>query len=72
MKKKVKYSLGSSSFVFAPGFIRWAMEYFRSNPRKAVKMISEGWSGAPPAAVRALLSGKVPFAVEGEAVVFEF
>lgn len=70
--KKNQYRLGSSPFVFAPGFIRWAQQFYRERPRKAVNMIVEGWNGLPRPAAIALLSGKVPFAIEGEAVVFEF
>jgi len=68
-----EYRLGSANFVFAPGFVKWAMNGYRGSRGKErenfVKMIYTGWS-IPREAALGLLRGEFPHRVEGEAVVF--
>lgn len=73
MTKAQTYRLGSSSMVYAPGVFRWALNGYKFNSpldrKVSVRVLVEGWS-VPRAAAIAVLSGKVPHAVEGEEVVF--
>jgi hypothetical protein len=57
--------------VYAPGLIRWAISgaQFPEDRPQMIRIISEGWN-IPADAAEALLTGKVPFEVEDEAVVF--
>lgn len=66
------YRLGSSEMVHAPGVVRWAVNgYAFTKDRPYLRRVFiDGW-GLPSAAADALLSGKVPYTVEGETVVFE-
>lgn len=69
------YRLGSNEMLYAPGLIRWAINgyHFKLDRKQLRKVITKGW-GIPETAAEALLSGAVPFTVEGkedmEAVVF--
>jgi len=65
------YRLGSSPLVHAPGIVAWARNgYAFPKDRKAMtRVIADTWS-IPASAAKALLSGKSPFTVEGETVVF--
>jgi hypothetical protein len=67
------YRLGSSPLVFAPGFVGWAINGYRSKKDRPTfeAMISDGWE-IPISPARALLSGAAPFTVEGDVVVFTF
>lgn len=67
-----KYALGSNEMVYAPGVVAWAINgaHFKKDAPKLVKVISEGW-GVPVEAAKALVMKKVPYKIEGEAVVFE-
>jgi len=69
--EKAKYALGSNEAVYAPGIVKWAINgaHFKSDVPQMVKVIAEGW-GVPVEAAKALVLGKVPYKVEGEAVVF--
>ena len=64
------YRLGSSDFVYAPGLVRWAINgaHFAKDRPKMVEVVAS-W-GVPKKAARALVTGKVPYKVEGETVVF--
>jgi hypothetical protein len=66
------YRLGSAPMVFAPGFIRWAIAgaRFESDRPQLVRIVAEGWN-VPAEAAEALLSGRAPFDVDGETVVFQ-
>jgi hypothetical protein len=70
--EKVKYALGSSPAIYAPGIVAWAVNgaKFKKDVPQMAKVIAEGW-GVPVAAAKALVLGKVPYKIEGEAVVFE-
>jgi hypothetical protein len=67
-----KYSLGSNEAVYAPGIVKWAINgaAFKKDAPQMIKVIAEGW-GVPVEAAKALVMKKVPFKIEGEAVVFE-
>lgn len=67
------YRLGSAPFVFAPGFVGWAINGYRTKSDRPTleTLISDGW-GIPISPARALLSGAAPFTVEGETVIFTF
>jgi hypothetical protein len=65
------YRLGSSQGVYTPGLIKWAINGARTHADRPqmIKLIAEGW-GVPRTAAEALILKKVPYAVEGETVVF--
>lgn len=65
------YRLGSSPLVHAPGIIVWARSgyLFPKDRPQLIKIISETW-GIPTDATADLLSGKTPYTIEGETVVF--
>jgi hypothetical protein len=66
------YRLGSNEAVHAPGVVHWAKAHYWHKPdRPALRKVIMGWK-VPEAAVDALLSGAVPYTVEGEAVVFSY
>jgi hypothetical protein len=67
----VKYVLGSNEMVYAPGIVEWAINgaHFKKDVPVVTKVIAEGW-GVPVEVAKALVTGKVPYKVEGEAVVF--
>lgn len=62
------YSLQSSPLIYAPGILRWAMNgyNFKKDRKYLRRVFTEGWTGLPDDAVDALLSGKVPYTLEGE------
>lgn len=66
------YRLGSAPMIHTPGMLRWAINgYAFESDRDYLRTIfTEGW-GIPAPAAEALLSGAVPYTVEGETVVFE-
>jgi hypothetical protein len=67
------YTLGSSSFVHAPGFIVWAINgaAFPSDVAKMINVVSKGWN-IPESAAAALVLKKVPFRiVQDDAVQFD-
>jgi hypothetical protein len=64
------YRLGSSALVHAPGVVKFAIAQFRWEPEQMLDAIV-CWR-VPRAAARALLSGEVPYTVEGQAVVFDY
>jgi hypothetical protein len=66
------YTLGSSSFVHAPGLIAWAINgaAFPSDRKKMINMVAKGWN-IPEEAAAALVLKKVPYTVvENDAVQF--
>lgn len=71
------YRLGSNEFLCAPGVIRFAMAGYRHERDRAVvvEAVRECWK-LTDEATRALLSGEVPYTIEGaedsEVVVFTF
>jgi hypothetical protein len=66
------YRLGSSEAIFAPGMVRWAINgaKFAKDRAAMVRAISQGWN-IPHDAALALVTGKAPFTIDGETVVFE-
>ena len=66
------YKLGSSGMIHTPGLVRWAINgyHFKADRKYLTSVITEGW-GIPADAAKALLSGKAPYRVEDEAVVFD-
>lgn len=61
------YHLQSGPMIYTPGILRWAINgYFWKKDRAYLRRVfTEGW-GLPDRAVAALLSGKVPYTLEGE------
>ena len=72
MKKNTEktYRLASAPMLYTPGLIKWAMAYYRTSPRKAAKLIADGYPGVSSAIAARLLAGKIPFTVEGDTVIF--
>jgi hypothetical protein len=72
-RRNPEFRLGSSSFVFAPGFVRWAMHGYKTSRGKKrepfVKMLAEGW-GIPKSEVLKLYQGDATSRVEGDVFVF--
>ena len=68
-----QYRLGSNESVSAPGMVRWAINgaHFEKDRAQMINVIASTW-GVPPDAAKALLLQQVPYAVEGEAVVFSY
>ena len=66
------YRLGSAPMIHTPGMVRWAINgyHFKADRKYLTNVFTSGW-GIPREAAQALLSGKVPYTVEGETVVFE-
>lgn len=65
-----EYRLHSTGFVYTPGFLAWAKAGMLSDSNKMVDIISKGYE-LPEKVARDLLSGKIPYHVESETVVFE-
>ena len=67
-----QYRLGSDQNFCAPGVVRWAINgaKFDKDRPQMVKVIADGWN-VPKQAAAALVTGKVPYTVEDETVVFE-
>lgn len=65
------YRLTSSPMISAPGVVRWAINgyAFKRDRKVMIQVIVDGWH-VPEAAAKALLSKRVPYTVEGDAVVF--
>jgi len=66
------YRLGSAPMIHTPGMVRWAVNgyAFQSDRKYLTNIFTEGW-GIPADAAKKLLSGRVPYTVEGETVVFD-
>lgn len=62
------YSLASNGMIYTPGIVRWAINgyHFPKDRAKLRRVFTEGWQGVPDKAIDALLSGKVPYTLEGE------
>jgi hypothetical protein len=63
------YRLNSNELVYTPNLIRMAKQQFSFDPKWSLMLLMEGYHLPEPIAVD-LLSGKIPFSIEGEAVVF--
>jgi len=70
--KTTIYRLQSSPAVYAPGLIAWAINgaHFKRDRAMLIKLVADSYSLPRPAA-SALVTGKTPYKVDGETVVFE-
>ena len=70
----IEVRLGSTSFVHAPGVLRWAQAMYQVGPprnkTRALKVMQSWPAHITNAEWRQLLSGKLDYTVEGETVVF--
>jgi hypothetical protein len=67
----VRYRLLSNEGVYTPGVVRWAKEHYWHEPdRPQLRKVIMGWN-IPEDHADALLSGRVDYRVDGEAVIFE-
>lgn len=59
------YRLGSNDLVHAPGVVEWAIAGYRWKKDRplVIRAVKDTWS-LPEEAVKALLSRKIPYAVE--------
>jgi|APGre2960657404_1045060.scaffolds.fasta_scaffold04074_5 hypothetical protein len=68
------YELGSHPMVFTPGMLNYCMTGYRTSKGRGrspfIKIFHEGY-GLDRKLVVGLLSGKIPYKVVGESVVFE-
>ena len=66
--------LGSSSFVHAPGVLRWAQALYQVGPprnkTRAVKVMQSWPAEITNQEWRQLLSGNIDYTVDGETVIF--
>ena len=65
-----EYRLHSTGFVFTPGFLEWAKVGAKSDLDKMVDILSRGYN-LPLWVADDLLTGVLPYRVEGDVVVFE-
>lgn len=72
MKNTTSYTLQSSGLVHTPGFLAWAVNgaRFKRDRAKMVKIIRDSYS-LPHAVAADLVTGRIPYAVDGENVIFE-
>ena len=70
----IEVRLGSTSFVHAPGVLRWAQAMFQVGPprnqTRAVKVMKSWPAEITTAEWRQLLSGKIEYTLDDETVVF--
>ena len=70
----IEVRLGSTSFVHAPGVLRWAQAMYQvgppRNPTRAVKVMKSWPAEITTAEWRQLLSGKIEHTVDDETVIF--
>ena len=66
-----EYRLGSAEFVNAPGLVAWAINgaHFQKDRSAMINVIEKTWS-IPRVAAFALVTGEVPYTVDGDTVVF--
>lgn len=66
-----KYRLASVDFVFAPGFIAFAINgaKFEKDRKQMIDLVAKGWS-IPHHAAEVLICESVPYEIVGETVVF--
>ena len=67
------YRLGSSPAVYAPGIINWAMSGYWNEPDRAQlrNVVTSTWASLPDDVADKVLSGALPYSIEGEVVVIE-
>lgn len=66
------YRLASSPAVHTPGMVAWATNAcnFEDDRPQIMKVMTAAYPGVPEAAMEQLLIKRVPFAIEGETLVF--
>jgi hypothetical protein len=70
---KKTHRLGSNSLVFAPGILRWAIGGYRfRKDRPKLRELMRSWPGLTDKQWHDVLSGKVPYTVDGDTVVITF
>lgn len=65
------HRLGSGAMIYAPGIIAWAINgyHFKDDREALVHVVVSGWQ-IPEDHAKQLLSGKIPYTVDGDVVVF--
>lgn len=65
------YRLQSCEVIHAPGVVQAAINDYKLGARKEYweRVLTKGWPGFPPAVAKALLTGQLPYAIDGETVV---
>ena len=68
---EMKYRLGSSPMLHAPGLIAWAINgaKFANDRAHMIKVVRETWKLHPDVAEK-LVTGAVPYIIDGETVEF--
>lgn len=66
------YRLASSPAAHTPGMVAWATNAcnFEDDRPQIMKVMTAAYPGVPEAAMEQLLIKRVPFAIEGETLVF--
>lgn len=66
------YRLGSSPLINAPGIVAWAINGYAFERDRPIllRVVAEGWPSIPKDHVSMLLSKTVPYAIDGDTVVF--
>ena len=63
------YRLNSTEWVYTPSMIQMAKQQFGFDPKWSLNLLMDGYN-LPKSIAVDLLTGKIAFAIEGEAVVF--
>jgi hypothetical protein len=63
------YRLNSTEWVYTPSMIKMAQEQFSFDPKWSLNLLVDGYN-LPKSIATQLLTGKIQFKIEGEAVVF--
>lgn len=70
-----RYRLLSTTFVRTPGLLAWAVAGFKGGGKRdralMVRLLVNTFPGVTADVARGLLTGRIPYAVDGEAVEFE-
>jgi hypothetical protein len=69
-KAKMTYNLQSSPIIYTPGIVEMAVNGGRnkSQVQKFANLLEKGWK-LPPKVARGIVTGKIPYTVDGETVV---
>ena len=63
------YRLNSTEWVYTPSMIQMAKQQFGFDPKWSLNLLMDGYN-LPKSIAVDLLTGKIAFSIEGEAVVF--
>jgi len=67
----MRYQFSSCKNKHAPTVLKEAMAQYKTNPALGMQCMHD-WSGdVPPITLQQLLSGELPYVIEGNAVYFE-